>query len=288
VADVVAAIVPVDGVSTLVAYVQPYEPAADNMRAIHTHFQAVAPGHVAGAELIAVDTIQRHADGSADLSRLPAPGTAKLSESSVDQYVPPRDELESSLVAIWKTSWESSRSASGRLLQAGRLFADDRAPIRAHQQSARYFTADHHHFQRANRRAISRHRSRFALTTPRSCRYRRREPGPFLHDSFVSAVPGYPQCDGSDHPFYGLRELDTDAEDMTVEQRAATYLDAMRSIQPHGPYYIGGWCAAGPLAVETARQITASGERSASWFSSIPGGPAMPLNLPASRLARQR
>jgi thioesterase domain-containing protein len=72
---------------------------------------------------------------------------------------------------------------------------------------------------------------------------------------------GIPAVMGSDFPFYGLRELDTDAEDMSVEQRAATYLDAMRSIQPKGPYYIGGWCAAGPLAVETARQIAASGEK---------------------------
>ena len=47
---------------------------------------------------------------------------------------------------------------------------------------------------------------------------------------------------------------------MSVEQRAATYLDAIRSVQPHGPYLIGGWCAAGPLAIETARQITAAGD----------------------------
>ena len=38
------------------------------------------------------------------------------------------------------------------------------------------------------------------------------------------------------------------------------YAKEIRSAQPHGPYHIGGWCAAGPLAVETARQILESGE----------------------------
>jgi len=262
VADVVAAIVPVDGVSTLVAYVQPYEPAADNMRAIHTHFQAVAPGHVAGAELIAVDTIQRHADGSADLSRLPAPGTAKLSESSVDQYVPPRDELESSLVAIWEDVLGIKPigirtpffKLGGYSLMIVRLFARINKVLGTSLPITTIFNAPTVE-QLAD---IVRGRAYYSSLVPVQTQGTR--PPFFMIHSYL-LYQGIPNVMGSDHPFYGLRELDTDAEDMTVEQRAATYLDAMRSIQPHGPYYIGGWCAAGPLAVETARQITASGEK---------------------------
>jgi thioesterase domain-containing protein len=72
---------------------------------------------------------------------------------------------------------------------------------------------------------------------------------------------GIPSVLGNDYPFYGIRELESDGNDITVEQRAAACFEAMRSVQPVGPYYIGGWCAAGPLAVETARQIMAAGER---------------------------
>jgi thioesterase domain-containing protein len=65
---------------------------------------------------------------------------------------------------------------------------------------------------------------------------------------------------GESYPFYGLREMDNDAP-MTLQERVTSYIQAMRSIQPTGPYYIGGWCAAGPLAVEAARQLIEAGEQ---------------------------
>jgi thioesterase domain-containing protein len=64
---------------------------------------------------------------------------------------------------------------------------------------------------------------------------------------------------GDDRPLYGLRELEGD-ELLTIEQRAAMYVREIRSVQSNGPYSLGGWCAAGPLAVESARQLTEAGE----------------------------
>jgi amino acid adenylation domain-containing protein len=58
----------------------------------------------------------------------------------------------------------------------------------------------------------------------------------------------------ADQPFYGLRELETDGE-LSIEARALLYVADMRSVQPEGPYHVAGWCAAGPLAVEIARQL---------------------------------
>ena len=65
---------------------------------------------------------------------------------------------------------------------------------------------------------------------------------------------------GNDQPFYGLRELEQDG-DLSIEERAAHYVSDMRRVQPHGPYRVAGWCAAGPLAVEIARQLLLCGER---------------------------
>jgi amino acid adenylation domain-containing protein len=59
---------------------------------------------------------------------------------------------------------------------------------------------------------------------------------------------------GNDQPLYGLRELETD-EDFSIEARARRYVEEMRTVQPHGPYRIAGWCAAGPLAVEIAKEV---------------------------------
>ena len=63
---------------------------------------------------------------------------------------------------------------------------------------------------------------------------------------------------GEDRPFYGLRELN---QSMTMRGRVASYAKEIRAVQPNGPYLIGGWCAAGPLAIETARRPIDAGEK---------------------------
>lgn len=57
---------------------------------------------------------------------------------------------------------------------------------------------------------------------------------------------------------YGMERLD---ELDTVEAKAARYVELIRQRQPTGPYRLGGWSFGGLLAFETARQLTAAGER---------------------------
>jgi len=68
---------------------------------------------------------------------------------------------------------------------------------------------------------------------------------------------------GVDQPFYGLQSpapaLQLDAG-TTFEQMAELYIQAMRSVQPSGPYQLGGWSLGGLLAWEIARQLTDEGE----------------------------
>ncbi|MFI4890169.1 MAG: amino acid adenylation domain-containing protein [Steroidobacterales bacterium] len=47
----------------------------------------------------------------------------------------------------------------------------------------------------------------------------------------------------------------------TVEEIAASYLQAVRDIQPHGPYYLAGLCAGGVIAFEMAAQLESLGEK---------------------------
>ena len=49
--------------------------------------------------------------------------------------------------------------------------------------------------------------------------------------------------------------------DRTVEAMAACYIEAMRTVQPRGPYRIGGYCYGGVVAYEMARQLEVMGER---------------------------
>ena len=69
---------------------------------------------------------------------------------------------------------------------------------------------------------------------------------------------------GTDRPFYGLqaRGLYGDEEPHeTFEEAAADYIAEMRTVQPHGPYLLGGFSGGGITAYEMARQLEADGER---------------------------
>ncbi len=46
----------------------------------------------------------------------------------------------------------------------------------------------------------------------------------------------------------------------TLEEMAAAHIEAMRAVQPEGPYLLGGWCNGGLLAYEMARQLHAKGQ----------------------------
>jgi thioesterase domain-containing protein len=45
-----------------------------------------------------------------------------------------------------------------------------------------------------------------------------------------------------------------------VEQMAAHYIEEIRTVQPQGPYYLGGQCFGGMVAFEMAQQLQAQGE----------------------------
>lgn len=67
----------------------------------------------------------------------------------------------------------------------------------------------------------------------------------------------------ADYPFYGLQHLGTDGEQTPhnrVEDMAAYYIKEIKSVQPHGPYCIGGRCFGGVIAFEMACQLKAQGD----------------------------
>src|ERR1017187_4691774 len=69
-----------------------------------------------------------------------------------------------------------------------------------------------------------------------------------------------------DQPIFGLFLPDHHPlpRPYTIEDAAAFHLETIRRRQPSGPYYLGGFCAAGLLAFEIARRIEASGDRVAA------------------------
>jgi amino acid adenylation domain-containing protein len=70
-----------------------------------------------------------------------------------------------------------------------------------------------------------------------------------------------PQIVEQDRPVYGVRELPSLAEMQSVEARAATYVKEILRTYSNGPLLLTGWCAAGSLTLEIARQLHALGRQ---------------------------
>ncbi|HSK81566.1 MAG TPA: condensation domain-containing protein, partial [Thermoanaerobaculia bacterium] len=69
---------------------------------------------------------------------------------------------------------------------------------------------------------------------------------------------------GTGQPVYGLQarplEEHAEAPQAMIEEMAAGYLEAVRSLQPAGPYLLAGYSFGGVVAFEMARQLTLAGE----------------------------
>ena len=69
---------------------------------------------------------------------------------------------------------------------------------------------------------------------------------------------------GSDQPCYGLQAKGVEeGQDphMRIEDMAAHYIEALQTVQPEGPYYLGGWSMGGTVAFEMAQQLHAQGQK---------------------------
>jgi thioesterase domain-containing protein/acyl carrier protein len=83
---------------------------------------------------------------------------------------------------------------------------------------------------------------------------------------------------GPQQPVTSLQVFDPAAKHetlpRTLEQIAAEYVKLIRRVHPTGPYVLTGWCVAGALAFEIARQLAANGARVSNVFlidSWVPG-----------------
>src|SRR5262249_15980670 len=77
-------------------------------------------------------------------------------------------------------------------------------------------------------------------------------------------APALPPTLGSRPPgmsiSFAQEELGQLSRSPSLADIASLYLQAIRSAQPGGPYYLGGYCAAGIAAYEAALQLMAEGQ----------------------------
>ncbi len=233
-----------------------------------------------------------------ELAKAQAPTAAsgsRFARPELDNdFVAPRDDLEQSLVRIWEELLgidsigvqDDFFALGGHSLIAVRLFAKVKKQFRVDYPMSVLFEAP-----TVERLAAVLHRdgvvaatgaesdaatAKAAAAAPKS-RYRHLVAmHPAQHGAgtpffLVAGMFGnvlnlrhLAQLVGTDRAFYGLqaRGLFGDmAPHDTFEAAAHDYLEEVRSVQPHGPYLLGGFSGGGITAYEMARQLLAAGEQ---------------------------
>jgi acyl transferase domain-containing protein/thioesterase domain-containing protein len=95
---------------------------------------------------------------------------------------------------------------------------------------------------------------------------------------------------GSDRPFYGLQAQGLYGDEPpheSFDEMAEAYLAEIRTVQPHGPYLLGGFSGGGVTAYEMARRLTDGGEQVALLVMLDTPVPALPEPNLRDRMAVQ-
>jgi len=241
-----------------------------------------------------------------------ADGGAKFARPELDsEYLEPRDEVERTIVGFWQELLgvekvgvrDSFFDLGGHSLIAVRLFAKIKKAYQVDYPISVLFEAPTIERCAAMIReaigpaaagapgaapaaapARDSHRSRYThLVAMHSGEGGARRPFFLVAGMFgnVLNLRHLAHLIGADRPFYGLqaRGLYGDhAPHETFEEMARDYLKELRTIQPRGPYLLGGFSGGGITAYEMAQQLLAEGEETVLLLmldSNVPGAPVI-------------
>jgi len=221
------------------------------------------------SHFVILDAFPLTSNGKVDRVALPAPTLGETGE----RFVPPRDSTEMRLATIWKTILGLPQigvlhnffDLGGNSLLAVRLVAHIQQEFGKTLPLAALFQRGNVEqmaaLLRQNGQALPAAHSPLAPIQTTGSK------PPFF---CVPGAGGYviylyqlARCLGVDQPFYGLQAAGLEGDEAphaTVEAMAAYYIDALRTVQPAGPYYLGGHSLGGWVAFEMAQQLQRQGQ----------------------------
>ncbi len=227
------------------------------------------PEHMVPAYYIALESFPLMANGKVDRAALPLPHTIIVEPQTA--YVAPRDTIEMQLVQIWEDLLnrhpigvtDNFFDLGGHSLLAVRFMARVQAVFGQHLPLSTLFQ----HSRIEHLATLLRQQQQVLPQTPLVGIQTSGTKRPFF---CVHPVGGEVFCYvdlarqlGKEQPFYGLEmiPLAEGQKYVPLAQMAAHYIQAMRSLQPQGPYLLGGWSLGGVIAFEMACQLQEQGQK---------------------------
>ena len=259
----------------LVAYIVPHPHQELTTPDLRAYVREKLPDYMVPAIFILLRTLPLTPNGKVDRKALPPPKQTR--DTLEEAYLAPRDELERELVKLWEGVvnvqpvgvQDNFFDLGGHSLLAVDLFSqiDDifgvQLPMAALFQAPTVEQLATVMRQEGWSPATSslvpiqpkgKKRPFFCVTPPMGS---------------VVGFSGLAKYLGPEQPFYGLhlderlqlRAYEENGENInTPEDIAAHYIRQIRTVQPEGPYLIGGRCYGAYVAFEMAQQLQSAGE----------------------------
>jgi amino acid adenylation domain-containing protein len=266
------AIVRIQNVSTddkrLVAYVVSKDAAAPNAAVLRQFLMDKLPDYMVPATFITIEKLPLTGNGKIDYRALPAPETATRNAQAL---APPRDDVEQQLTHLWENALKMKPIG----------IRDNFFDLGGHSIMAVSLMAQiEQHFGKALplaglfRNPTIERFGEFVRTDTSAASWSPLVP---IRSSGSATplfcVPGgggnvlyfyrLAHCLPREQPFYGLQSVGLDGKRAPlshVEDIAGEHIRALRHVQPHGPYHLGGHCFGAWVAFEMSQQLERQGE----------------------------
>ncbi|MBE9185299.1 amino acid adenylation domain-containing protein [Microcoleus sp. LEGE 07076] len=258
------------GNKRLVAYVVTHQNQTLNRGEMRHFLKQQLPNYMIPNAFVAIDFLPLTPNGKIDRLRLPAPGN--LTSNSIDKScIAPRTPTESTLAQIWATILNTEPvgiddnffDLGGDSLLAIRLINEINQQFERELPLSALFLnptieglAD----------SLSSGTKSLEWSPLVAIKPGGKKPPFFCVHPIFGVI--FPYCElafklGENQPFYGLQPKGIDGESSPltrIEDMAADYIAALRTVQPKGPYFLGGWSFGGLVAFEMAQQLLAAGD----------------------------
>ncbi|MFD2171161.1 non-ribosomal peptide synthetase [Tumebacillus lipolyticus] len=252
-------------VAYLVARAEP-APTTDELRG---YLQDKLPDYMLPSLFLFLEAMPLNANRKLDRRALPSPVGMRI--EAEETHIAPRDSLEVELVKIWEELLgvtnigvrDNFFTLGGHSLLAVRLMTKISSVFEQALPLATLFEGGTiEHLAGALRRASTQSWYPLIPIQPDGDR----APLFCVHPvgGSVFCYTALSESLGTAHPVYGLQACGLEAGEQPltrIEELAAAYIEAIRTVRPQGPYRIAAWSLGGTIAFEMAHQLQAQGEQ---------------------------
>jgi thioesterase domain-containing protein len=256
------------GDKRLVAYFVARQDPTPSTTELRSFLQQRLPEHMVPAIFVPLDAMPLTPSGKVDRRSLPAAQVERTASGA--SFVAPRDRTELKLVQIWEDALQIRPvgvqddffAIGGHSLLAVRLMASIRALFGQALPLTTLFQQPTVESMAQRLRECAAPRAWSPLVEIQS----HGDARPFfcVHPGGGTVLCYLELARGlGDRPFYGLQARGADREqppNSRIEVMAAEYIEALRGVQPEGPYLLGGWSMGGFVAFEMAQQLLRDGQ----------------------------